>query len=238
MRWSLLAGGIVGFALLGIPYAFVGVGGTPDAAGKAGSSADAVASSASGLARTDGARRSSRADAPAAVPHEAAPADRVARTITEPKGSSAASAVAADAPAKPPSRESGFGVIPEAPPSPFENESAPPPSAWSARPADLALTITPLAPEEVGALVDDGRGGSVAPTQPAQIDLRADRAWSAGAQDPVLAIGALTLTTYRYPSPNVIRFVIADVSAIGRDDDVSIRYGAGPVLVLRKGAQP
>jgi hypothetical protein len=139
---------------------------------------------------------------------------------------------------RPTSRASGFGTTAKAPTtSDSAQADDTTTSTWSARPEDLKLTIAPVDPSRVPPMVDDGSGGQTPPRQPAQIDVEADRPWYVGAHDPVLRVGDRSFYTYSFPSPNVVRFVVADVSLVASNAEVSIGYGASHPIVMRKGAR-
>jgi hypothetical protein len=94
-------------------------------------------------------------------------------------------------------------------------------SAWDLRSEDLNLRISPAIAGEA---------------TPGFVDVEADRAWGAGAQDPVLRIGGETLTSYSYPAPNVIRFYASDAGVLASAAEISIGYGQNEPIVLHQGA--
>lgn len=141
----------------------------------------------------------------------------------------------APAPVATTTHHAGFGSR-ATPPSTSQTT---PRRARNAEPAKLKVTITEVARAEVGALVEDGTGSRVAPSRPALIDVEADHAWFAGARDPVLRAGDRRLTSYSFPSPKVLRFVIADVSVIHADDATfTVGYGDNAPVVASKGSRP
>ncbi|MGE0786126.1 MAG: hypothetical protein AB7S26_10585 [Sandaracinaceae bacterium] len=97
----------------------------------------------------------------------------------------------------------------------------------SARPR---LALHPLEDVEEA---EDGRGAMVQAVRPVAIDLDA-RLVPVRARDPQLHIGNLVLHRYEYPTPDTLRFIIADHQSLPAGQPVIVRYGdrAGQEVVV------
>lgn len=131
-----------------------------------------------------------------------------------------ASACAGGPPEDTPSTPAGLGHAagPAAPvPAPGSDEPAPPALR---RPVVLGVRVVPVEAQQA----EDGRGGMVAARDAVAIDVTAER-WPVRALDPALHVGQLVLRHYRHVSPRVLRFVLADRSALPRGAPACVMYG-------------
>lgn len=114
--------------------------------------------------------------------------------------------------------------------------SSAPPEREAPRSAVPEVEVFAVRAVEIGpvdaARAEDGRGATVAAVDPAAIDVLAD-AWPGRAEDPVLEVGDLRFRHYSHPAPGVLRFVVADRSAIPEGAPMAIRWGALFTVVPR-----
>ncbi len=97
----------------------------------------------------------------------------------------------------------------------------PPPAPMVRRVAVTGLDVVPLdAPEG-----EDGRGAMVPATDAVALDVVAPDGFPGRALDPVLYVGQLRFTRYSHPTPDRMRFVVADRAVLPEGAEVALQWG-------------